>query len=75
MNVTSPCSSCIDCVTRFSVAVSSELVAMTGFPLGANTALVKAVETAEAVKNGATEVDMVANIGALKELKEELGLE
>ena len=38
-----------------------------GFPLGANTALVKAAETAEAVKNGADEVDMVANIGALKD--------
>ncbi len=38
-----------------------------GFPLGANTTLVKSVETAEAVKNGAQEVDMVINIGALKD--------
>jgi deoxyribose-phosphate aldolase len=38
-----------------------------GFPLGANTTLVKATETAEAVKNGAEEVDMVINIGALKD--------
>jgi deoxyribose-phosphate aldolase len=38
-----------------------------GFPLGANTSLVKAVETAEAVKNGADEVDMVINVGALKD--------
>ena len=38
-----------------------------GFPLGASTSLVKAVETAEAIKNGAEEVDMVINIGALKD--------
>ena len=38
-----------------------------GFPLGATTPLVKAVEAAEAIKNGAEEVDMVINIGALKD--------
>lgn len=38
-----------------------------GFPLGANTAAVKAFETAEAVKNGAEEVDMVINVGAMKD--------
>jgi len=38
-----------------------------GFPLGASTALVKAVETTEAIKNGADEVDMVINVGALKD--------
>lgn len=37
-----------------------------GFPLGANTSEVKAYETADAIKNGADEVDMVINIGALK---------
>lgn len=37
-----------------------------GFPLGANTARLKVEETRDAVKNGATEVDMVINIGALK---------
>lgn len=37
-----------------------------GFPLGANTARVKVEETRDAVKNGASEVDMVINIGALK---------
>jgi len=35
--------------------------------LGASTAMVKAVETAEAIKNGADEVDMVINVGALKD--------
>lgn len=38
-----------------------------GFPLGANTPFVKAVEAMEAVKNGADEVDMVINVGALKD--------
>lgn len=38
-----------------------------GFPLGANTSAVKAFEAAEAVKNGADEVDMVINIGAAKD--------
>lgn len=38
-----------------------------GFPLGATTTLVKIVEAAEAVKNGADEIDMVLNIGALKD--------
>lgn len=37
-----------------------------GFPLGANTKTVKAFEAKEAVDNGADEVDMVLNIGALK---------
>ena len=36
-----------------------------GFPLGASTAHIKVEETREAVKNGATEIDMVINIGAL----------
>jgi deoxyribose-phosphate aldolase len=37
-----------------------------GFPLGANTSEVKAFETAKAIEDGADEVDMVINIGALK---------
>lgn len=37
-----------------------------GFPLGAATTALKAAEAADAVKNGADEVDMVINIGALK---------
>lgn len=40
-----------------------------GFPLGANTKNVKAFEAEEAVKSGAEEVDMVINIGALKDKK------
>lgn len=37
-----------------------------GFPLGANKTVIKAMEAAEAVKDGADEVDMVINIGALR---------
>lgn len=39
-----------------------------GFPLGANTSAVKAFETTDALNNGADEIDMVINIGALKDL-------
>ena len=38
-----------------------------GFPLGANTPAIKAAEAGEAVENGADEVDMVINIGAMKD--------
>lgn len=37
-----------------------------GFPLGATTTEVKVFETQQAVNNGAQEIDMVINIGALK---------
>ena len=37
-----------------------------GFPLGATTPFVKAFETKNAIQNGADEIDMVINIGALK---------
>ena len=46
-----------------------------GFPLGANTKTVKAFEAKEAVENGADEVDMVLNIGALKSGDDALVLE
>jgi len=38
-----------------------------GFPLGAMTKEAKAFETTQAIKNGATEIDMVINVGALKD--------
>ncbi|WP_332646964.1 deoxyribose-phosphate aldolase [Lysinibacillus sp. 54212] len=38
-----------------------------GFPLGASTSAVKAFETKDAIANGAGEIDMVINIGALKD--------
>ena len=37
-----------------------------GFPLGATTSAVKSFETKEAIQNGADEIDMVINVGALK---------
>lgn len=45
-----------------------------GFPLGANTSAVKAFETQDAISNGADEIDMVINIGALKDGNTELVL-
>ncbi|WP_198025660.1 deoxyribose-phosphate aldolase [Bacillus sp. J37] len=43
-----------------------------GFPLGANTPETKAFETKDAIEKGATEVDMVINIGALKDKNDDL---
>lgn len=37
-----------------------------GFPLGATTTGAKAYETQQAIRDGATEIDMVINVGALK---------
>ncbi|MCY9516756.1 deoxyribose-phosphate aldolase [Paenibacillus apiarius] len=62
------------CVNPAWVAYSAEQLAGTqvnvctviGFPLGAATTAVKAYETKDAIDNGADEVDMVINIGALK---------
>lgn len=41
--------------------------AVIGFPLGANKTVIKAMEATEAVRDGADEIDMVINIGALRE--------
>lgn len=38
-----------------------------GFPLGASTTEVKVFETQNAIQNGAEEIDMVINIGALRD--------
>lgn len=46
-----------------------------GFPLGANTPTLKAFETKDAIENGADEIDMVINIGALKSKNDELVVE
>lgn len=62
------------CLNPTWVAYAAEKLADTevkvctviGFPLGANTSVVKAFEASEAIKNGADEVDMVINIGAAK---------
>nr|WP_075618126.1 deoxyribose-phosphate aldolase [Paenisporosarcina indica] len=62
------------CVNPTWVKISAELLAGTpvkvctviGFPLGASTPETKAFETTDAIKNGAGEIDMVLNVGALK---------
>lgn len=46
---------------------SVKVCTVIGFPLGATTTQAKVFEAEEAIKNGAKEVDMVINIGALKE--------
>lgn len=43
-----------------------------GFPLGATTTEVKAMEARKALRDGAREIDMVINIGALKSGENEL---
>lgn len=62
------------CVNPYNVKLCSEFLkdskvkvaTVVGFPLGANTKEVKAFETKNAIENGAREIDMVINIGALK---------
>ena len=62
------------CVNPYYVPLASELLkdsnvevtAVVGFPLGANTTRVKALEAIEAIEEGATEIDLVININALK---------
>lgn len=44
-----------------------KVATVVGFPLGANLTSVKAFEAARAVEDGADELDMVLNIGALKQ--------
>lgn len=43
-----------------------------GFPLGATTPEVKAFEAEQALREGASEIDMVINIGAIKDRNLEL---
>ena len=55
-------------VRRIHDTYGDELIICTviGFPLGYHTADVKAAETAQAVRDGADEIDMVVNIGDVK---------
>lgn len=65
---------CSVCVNPFWVSFAKEqlkgsdvkVCTVVGFPLGANTTTVKAFETTQAIKDGADEIDMVINNGALK---------
>ncbi|MCM3567966.1 deoxyribose-phosphate aldolase [Neobacillus mesonae] len=69
------------CINPTWVSTAAELLKSTanvkvctviGFPLGAATPETKAFETKNAIENGASEVDMVINIGALKSNQDEL---
>ncbi|AZU61116.1 deoxyribose-phosphate aldolase [Neobacillus mesonae] len=69
------------CINPTWVKTAAELLAdapevkvctVIGFPLGATTPETKAFETKNAIENGATEVDMVINIGALKDKQDDL---
>ncbi|RFU65759.1 deoxyribose-phosphate aldolase [Peribacillus glennii] len=68
------------CVNPTWVKYASELLkgsgvkvcTVIGFPLGANTPETKAFEVRNAIENGANEVDMVINIGAVKDRDDEL---
>jgi len=53
-------------VSRLLRGSGVETCCVVGFPLGAMTSRAKVDETYDAIKNGATEIDMVINIGALK---------
>lgn len=63
------------CVNPCFVAYCAELLkgsgvnvcTVIGFPLGANTTTIKALETQQALADGANEIDMVINVGALKD--------
>jgi deoxyribose-phosphate aldolase len=63
------------CVNPANVEICAQLLKETnvkvctviGFPLGANTTKLKAFETEEAINDGAQEVDMVINVGKLKD--------
>lgn len=62
------------CINPTHVKLASQLLTnssvkvctVIGFPLGANSSSVKAYETVDAIENGADEIDMVINVGALK---------
>jgi len=62
------------CVNPSYVSLSAQLLrgsgvkvcTVVGFPLGSSTPTVKAIEARDAIANGADEIDMVINIGALK---------
>jgi len=57
--------------TRLLKDSSVKVCTVVGFPLGANLTVVKAIETRKVIQEGAQEVDMVINIGALKDKNEE----
>ncbi|WP_018753901.1 deoxyribose-phosphate aldolase [Paenibacillus sanguinis] len=57
----------VETAARILQGTSVKVCTVIGFPLGASAPEVKAFEAAHAIKQGAGEVDMVINIGALKD--------
>ena len=55
-----------DCARLLRNSADVAVCTVVGFPLGANTTEVKVYETRQAVDDGAREIDMVINIGAVK---------
>ncbi|GEK33293.1 deoxyribose-phosphate aldolase [Kurthia sibirica] len=53
----------------------SKVCTVIGFPLGASTTETKAFETKDAIEKGATEIDMVINMGALRAKQYDLVLQ
>lgn len=51
---------------------SVKVCTVIGFPLGANVPETKALEARRAIREGATEVDMVINVGALKSGRDDI---
>lgn len=56
----------VDYCYRYLQDTDVKVCTVIGFPLGANTTSIKVAETKQAIQNGASEVDMVMNIGELK---------
>ena len=59
-------SGCVHLASSFLAGSDVKVCAVVGFPLGAGTPGSKAYEARVAVRCGATEIDMVLNIGALR---------
>jgi deoxyribose-phosphate aldolase len=70
------------CVNPTWVSLAADLLrgsevltcTVVGFPLGANEPAIKAMEARRAIRNGAREIDMVLNVGALKSGDDDLVL-
>jgi len=56
----------VNLAAKLLTGTTVKIATVIGFPLGANTKEVKAFEAERAFKEGAQEVDMVINIGAIK---------
>lgn len=56
----------IDYAAHLLEGTNVGITTVIGFPLGANTSEIKAAEAKQAVEKGVSDVDMVINIGALK---------